>query len=156
MYDALWMYHDFDVLHLDSEQPVRLDHLQSFVKQRRRIDSDFWTHIPSRVFERLLCRKIDKFVRRRFAKRSAGRRQNDSANFRRTTIETLKNRVVFAVHRQYMNAVFTGCPHHNLARNHTKFLARPGATFSALSPIEPVAPRTTTRLRFIFRQDEQN
>src|SRR5437773_12342001 len=30
------------------------------------------------------------------------------------------------------------------------------ATFSALSPIDPVAPRITTRLRFIFRQNGQN
>src|SRR5204863_34513 len=130
MNDALWMYHYFDVLHLDSEQPVRLDHLQPFVKQRRRIDSDFWTHIPSRVFQRLLCRKIDKFVRRRFAKRSAGRRQNDSASFRAL--------------------LFAASPTISIRSGMSR------ATFSALLPIDPVAPRITTRLRFIRQHNQRS
>src|SRR5438046_1837016 len=37
---------------------------------------------------------------------------------------------MFAVHRQNMNAVFTGFAHHNLARHHENFLARHGEIFA--------------------------
>src|SRR6266536_4190880 len=80
MDNALRMDDDFDALHLDSEEPVRLDHLQPFVEQRRGIDCDLRPNVPGRMFERLLRREIVKFLRVRFTKRSARGREDDAAH----------------------------------------------------------------------------
>src|SRR6266566_1616529 len=80
MHDALRMDNDFDALHLDSEEPVRLDHLQPFVEQRRGIDCDLRPHVPGRMFERLLRRDRIEFIARQFTKWSTGRGKNDATH----------------------------------------------------------------------------
>ena len=37
---------------VEAEQPVRLDHFEPFVHQRRRVDRDFRAHVPGRVLHR--------------------------------------------------------------------------------------------------------
>ena len=124
MHDALRMDHHFDAFHLDPKQPARLDHLQPLIKERGRIDRDLRTHVPRRMFQRLLRCEVDKFVRGCFAKWPSGSRQNDPPNFRWTAIEALKDRVVLTVHRQNMHAVFARFAHHDFPRHHENFLAR--------------------------------
>src|SRR5207247_418135 len=59
-------------------------------------------------------------------------------------------RVSFAAAASFSALLFAASPSISIRSGISR------ATLSALSPIEPVAPRITTRLRFIFRQNEQN
>src|SRR4029077_5935042 len=78
MNDALRMNNHLDALHLDAEKPMRLDHLQAFVEQRRRIDWDLRSHVPGWMSHRLLwCDRVETFSRR-FPQRSARCGQDDS------------------------------------------------------------------------------
>ena len=52
--DRLRVHDDVDPLVRRAEQPVRLDHLEALVHQRRRVDRDLAAHRPGRVRERLL------------------------------------------------------------------------------------------------------
>ena len=86
---------------VEPEQPVRLDHLEPFVHQRRRIDRDLRAHVPGRVLQRFGNRRRFHrgFVAR--AKRAAGRRQNQPAHFRTLlAAQALMQRVVFRIDRQ--------------------------------------------------------
>ena len=83
MNDALRMNHHFDPLHLDAEKPVRLDHFQSFIEESGGIDRDLRTHVPGRMFQRLLGSDRRRTRRWRFAKRSAGRGQRSTGVERR-------------------------------------------------------------------------
>ena len=80
MDDALRMDNHFHPLHLDSEKPVRLDHLEAFVEERGRIDRDFRSHVPGRMLQRLFRRDRIEFVGWRFAKWSTRRGQDEAPN----------------------------------------------------------------------------
>ena len=54
--ERLGMDHDVDSLARQSEQEVRLDHLEALVHHRRRIDRDLRAHLPGGVGERVLDR----------------------------------------------------------------------------------------------------
>src|SRR5439155_25304784 len=82
MHDALWMDNNFNALHLDSEKPVRLDHLEPCVEQRCGIDSDLWSHVPGRMLERLLLRDRIEFIAGQFTKWSTGRSEQNSPHIR--------------------------------------------------------------------------
>src|SRR4051794_10946961 len=43
------MNDDFDLIRRQIEQPAGLDHFERLIHQRRRIDSDLWTHLPRRM-----------------------------------------------------------------------------------------------------------
>src|SRR6266487_240436 len=151
MHDALWMDNNFNALHLDSEKPVRLDHLEPFVEQRCGIDCDLWSHVPGRMLERLLRRDRIEFIAGQFTKWSTGCGENNATNisglkwgsglsaaiFRGTeappTLQTLKNRVVLAVHRQNMHIVLTRFAHHDFACHYQNFLARDREIFSGFN-----------------------
>src|SRR5438445_13262691 len=82
MDNALRMDDHLDALHLDAKKPVRLNHFQALVEQRRGIDGDFWSHVPGWMLERLFwCNRI-KIFSRRFAKRPARGRKNNSSDIR--------------------------------------------------------------------------
>src|SRR6266567_8011476 len=145
MHDALWMDNNFNALHLDSEKPVRLDHLEPFVEQRCGIDCDLWSHVPGRMLERLLRRDRIEFIAGQFTKWSTGCGENDATNisglkcgsaaiFQGTkappTLQTLKNRVVLAVHRQNVHIVLKRFAHHDFACHYQNFLARDREIFS--------------------------
>src|SRR6266699_2493356 len=53
MDNALRMNDDLYAVHLDAKKPVRLDHFQTLVEQRRGIDCDLWPHIQGRMVELL-------------------------------------------------------------------------------------------------------
>src|SRR5438067_4250242 len=67
-----------------------------------------------------------------------------------STKQTDSDRISFAASASFCALLFAASPTISIRSGMSR------ATLSALSPIEPVAPRITTRLRFIFRQNEQN
>src|SRR5438067_798665 len=80
MNDTLRVDDDLDTAHLDAEKPVRLDHFQAFVEQRCGIDGNLRSHVPGRVFQRLLwCNGIE-LRSRRLSKRPARCSENDSTD----------------------------------------------------------------------------
>ena len=52
--DRLRVNDDVDFVGADAEQPVRLDHLESLVHQRRRVDGDLAAHPPRRMLQRIV------------------------------------------------------------------------------------------------------
>ena len=52
--DRRRMDDDFDPVVRQSEEEVRLDHLEALVRERRRVDRDLRAHAPGRVSERIL------------------------------------------------------------------------------------------------------
>src|SRR5437763_7905326 len=80
MNNALRMDDYLDTIHLHPKKPVRLDHFQALVEQCRGIDRSLGSHIPRRMFQRLLRRDRVEFCSRRFAERAARRSKDDSAN----------------------------------------------------------------------------
>src|SRR5438874_6049239 len=60
-----------------------------------------------------------------------------------STRQTDSGRTLFAASANFSALLFAASPTISIRSGMSR------ATFSALSPIEPVAPRTTTRLRFI-------
>ena len=75
MNNRLRMHHDLNPLGRQAKQPSRLDHLESFIHHRRRINRHLGAHRPIRVAQRLGRRDVGQCLARRRAKRSAGRRQ---------------------------------------------------------------------------------
>ena len=63
VHDRLRMDHDVDLIGADAEQPVRLDHLEALVHQRRRIDRDLPPHPPRRMLQRVVRRDACEFRR---------------------------------------------------------------------------------------------
>ena len=79
--DALRVDHHLDRVVVDIVQPVRLDHLQALVRERRRVDRDLRAHRPRRVAEGLL--RADRGEVRR-ARRGTGRRTRSGPARRRS------------------------------------------------------------------------
>src|SRR5205085_583439 len=167
MHDALRMDHYLHAFHLHAEEPVRLYHLESFIKERRRIDRDFWPHVPGRMPQRLLDSDRFELLVRRVPKRPPRRRQNQPPHVAffigRWTfslrIEALKDRIVLAIDRQYLNTLLPRRAHHDLPRHHQNLLARhreilPCLNFRQRRP-QPTRPndRDQHHLRFIEARD---
>ena len=87
----------------DAEQPVRLDHLEALVHQRRRVDRDLAAHLPRRMAQRVLRRDALRARRRRAARNGPP----EAVSTRRRTsrrvaaVQALVDRVVLAVDRQH-------------------------------------------------------
>jgi hypothetical protein len=75
VHDRLAVHDDVDLLRLEAEQVVHLEHLQRLVHQGRRADGDARSHAPVGVLERHLGRDALERARREVAERTAGRRQ---------------------------------------------------------------------------------
>ena len=159
------MNNHFHPRHLDSEKPVRLDHLQALVEERGRIDRDLRPHVPGRMLQRPLRCDGREFPMRRLPKRPARRGQDDAAQIVREcgrglgapmtsdvatdrgakappTLETLKDRVVLRIDRQDLRAFPRRGPHHCLARHDEDLLARHRQVFPRLDrrQCRPQAP----------------
>ena len=74
--DALRVDHHLDRVVGDIVEPVRLDHLQALVRERRRVDRDLRAHPPGRVAEGLLRRDRRRDPRGVVEERAAGRGQD--------------------------------------------------------------------------------
>ena len=57
VHDRLRVDDDVDLIGGDVEQPVRLDHLEPLVHQRRRVDGDLPAHLPRRMLQRRVRRR---------------------------------------------------------------------------------------------------
>src|SRR6266550_2622694 len=105
MNNALGMDDYLDPFHLHAKQPVRFNHFESLIKQSRRVDRNFRTHIPGWMLERSFRHDRSKFLAWRFAKWSARRGQNDTPNIGGIlAFEALKNGIVLRIHRQNAHA----------------------------------------------------
>ena len=51
VHDALWVDEHFNLRGLHAKQPFGLNHLEAFIHQRCRVDSDFIAHAPSGMFQ---------------------------------------------------------------------------------------------------------
>src|SRR3989442_3733315 len=71
VHHRLRMNDDVDLIGADAEEPMRLDHLEALVHQRRRIDRDLASHPPGRMLQRLFGGDARQLGRRAAAKRSA-------------------------------------------------------------------------------------
>src|SRR5882762_5404040 len=121
----LRMNHHLNLLRLHPKQPPRLNHLESLVHHRRRINRDPVPHPPIRMSQRLLRRHIRQILQRRLPKRPARRRQNNPQHFpMRPAAQALVYRVVLAVHRQQFLPRLLHRRHHQLAGRHQHFLIR--------------------------------
>ncbi len=99
MDDALRVDHHLDGVVVDIVQPVRLDHLQALVRERRRVDRDLGSHRPGRVAEGLL-RAHGGEVRGLVEEGAAGRGQDERSDTgQRLADEALPDGRVLAVDR---------------------------------------------------------
>ena len=89
----------FDLVVRDTEEPVRLDQLETLVRQRRRVHSDLSSHRPRRMCERLLHRHREEFLTRPASKRPAGGGQHERVDGvgLAPPLETLVDRGMLAV-----------------------------------------------------------
>ena len=105
------------------EQPVRLDHLEALVHQRRRVDGDLAAHPPGRMAERGVDGDAGQRLGGQVPERPARRGQDQPAHLRRIApVQALVDGVVLAVDRQHVDAVGPGQVHHQAAGHHQHFL----------------------------------
>jgi len=101
MHDALGMNHYFDPIHLHPKKPVRFDHLQPFVEERRRVNRDPPPHFPGRMVQGFCHGKGSKFGFWGMQKRSARGRQPDALDFfHPPATQALMNCVVLTIDGQ--------------------------------------------------------
>src|SRR5256886_16350109 len=96
----LGMDHNVNPIATNAEQRMRLDHLEAFVHQRRRIDRDLAAHPPGGMLERVGRRNIAEVRRRAPAKWTAGGGENQSLQLARLPpVQALMDSIVLAVDR---------------------------------------------------------
>ena len=102
MDDGLRMHHHVEHVGALREQMMGLDEFEALVHQRRRIDGDFRSHGPGRMFERLLDGHFLHGLERPGAERPAGCSENDAAHVLAPAgAERLEDRVVLGIDRQH-------------------------------------------------------
>ena len=97
---------DVDLVGGKAEQPVRLDHLEALVHQRRGVDGDLAAHLPGRVLERLRRRRRARSSSMRGAQERAARGGEDDAPHVAApmAVHRLVDGVVLAVDREDVDA----------------------------------------------------
>ena len=119
------MHDDVDARRRHVEEPARLDHLETLVHQRRRVDRDLAAHLPRRMPQRV--------VRRHARERAASSERNGPPDAVRISlrdllgapaVEALMDRVVLAVDGQDRDAAPMCRVHHQRAGHHEHFLVR--------------------------------
>ena len=128
------------------EQPVRLDHLEAFVHQSRRIDGDLAAHPPRRMAQRIFRLDAGERRDRHLTERSARRRQDDASNLLAPPpVEALMDGVVLAVDRKDGDAARTRGRGHERACHHQHFLVGERDGFAGVDRgkdgLERVGPR---------------
>src|SRR5262252_3719368 len=95
------MNQDLDAIARQPEQPMRLDHLEPFVHERRRVDRDLPPHLPGRMPERIVRRYRLEIAGGSAAEWSARCRQHDTAHLAQVAaVQALLDGVVLAVDRE--------------------------------------------------------
>ena len=105
VHDRLRVHDDVDPVVRRAEQPVRLDHLEALVHQRRRVDRDLAAHRPGRVPERVLDADPRELGQAAAAERAARGRQRQALDRARPlAIDQLVQRRVLRVDRDQLRA----------------------------------------------------
>ena len=106
-----------------TKKPMRFNNFQAFVHQSGGVDGDPPPHLPDGMLQRLLGCQAVKSLARSVKKWTAGRRQDDAADFPlQPGAQTLVNRRVFAVNRQDLDGALAGGARYQLSRHHQHFL----------------------------------
>ena len=108
---------DVDPLVRDTEQPVRLDQLETLVRERGRVDGDLRAHAPRRMLERLAGDDRLELVAAAPAERPAGRGEDERVDgLRVAALEALVERRVLAVDRQQQPSTPLAAPRARASR----------------------------------------
>ena len=119
MDNALWLYHNLDVVEINTEQPFCFHDFQSFVNECRGINRDLVPHRPVRMTERLLYRYVFELRSCFSAERTAGCSNQKFFNFFSVfPVQALENRRVLAVHRKDLHTAFLCQRHNNVSRRY--------------------------------------
>src|SRR5207237_6259144 len=106
------MNDDLDLVVLQAEEEVRLDQLESFVRERRRVDRDLRPHAPGWVRKRLLRRGALELIASPAAKVTPGSGQHDGADgFARAAPDALERGRLPAADRHDPPTVVPLCVH---------------------------------------------
>ena len=115
MYQTLRLHHDADFFHRHTEQKTCLDHLQPLVYQCRGVDSDFRSHAPVRVLQRILRAYIFQFFPFSAPERTAGSSNPKLVDFPvLSALQTLEQRAVLTVNRKNLHMVFRRQRHNQM------------------------------------------
>jgi hypothetical protein len=99
--DRRRLQHDLDLLVRQSEEEVRLDQLEPFVRESRRVDRDLGPHAPRRVCKRLLGSHVPELLSRASPERAAGRGDHERVDLLApAAFEALERGRVLAVDRE--------------------------------------------------------
>lgn len=104
-----------------AEQPVRLDHLESFIDQRGAVDRDLVAHPPLGMLQCLFHRYVSQLLAAAVAESSAAASDDQPSHGRLFSRQALEDRRVFRVDRDDRGFV-PGCQrHHVTAARHQRF-----------------------------------
>jgi hypothetical protein len=103
------VHDDVDPVGLNTEEGRRLEHLETFVHQGRRVDGDLRAHRPRRMTQRVVLRGTAQLLVGPSAKRATRRSQEQAANvgiarLTRRAREALVDRAVLGVDGQQRRA----------------------------------------------------
>ena len=111
------MNHHFDLLAVNSKQPVRFDDFEPFVHHGGGIDGDAVAHPPVGMRQSLFRSDVGELLERCLSKRATRRGEHKTPNFAmRSAAQTLVQRVVLAVHGKKFAPRLPCDGHHQLAR----------------------------------------
>ena len=107
VHDRLRVHHHLDLVVVDAEQLVGLDHLEALVHQRRRVDRDLRAHLPRRVGQRLVDVDVGELGARAAAERPAAGGEHDPGDLAAgvaDAAQALVDGAVLAVDRHELGA----------------------------------------------------
>ena len=100
MHYALAMDEHLHLLRAHAEQVYRLNDLKTLIHHSGRVDSDFCSHTPIRVFKSLVSRCKSNFINAHITECSTACRQNKSVKrLGKIKIQSLPNCAMFAIDR---------------------------------------------------------
>src|ERR1041385_9258162 len=98
VHDTLWVHDDFDAIVWQTEQEMRLDHLERLVRERRAVDGDFSAHAPGGMPQGVVHGRVAERVGRPLTKGSTRRGNDQPSDVRRRAAgQTLQYGTVLAV-----------------------------------------------------------
>ena len=121
------MDHRVDPLARQTEEEVRLDHLEALVHHRRRIDRDLRAHLPRRMRERVVDGDRVEGLEAPLAEGAARGREHEAAGLAgRARAQGLVDRAVLGVDRDQLGAALLRLREDELARHDERLLVREG------------------------------
>ena len=123
MDDTLRMHQHLYLTGLDTKEPLGLDHLETLVHHRSRVDGDLGAHIPRGVFQRISLRHMGYLVHRLQAEGTTrGRQQNLFNAVLILADKTLEDGRVLAIDGQNLGTIANGQVADQLSCHHERLL----------------------------------